>query len=87
MLRKIQGAKATIQSKDLITHETKHAYLKRMVSDGSKRYSIVQAARQMILSQEMPQRRLRQHSQKWNRGAIKGRSPQQIERPTEAYGD
>jgi hypothetical protein len=37
-----------------------------MVSDGSKRQSMIQAARQLILSQELP-KRLQQHSLKWGR--------------------
>lgn len=64
MLQKIHGARPSINKADIVKHAKKAKYLKKMVSDGSKRQSIIQAARQMIISQELP-RRLHQHSLKW----------------------
>jgi hypothetical protein len=66
MLKMIHAAKPTIQAKELLKHEKRSNQLKKMVSEGTKRQSIIQAARQLIISQEVP-RRLHQHSQKWNR--------------------
>jgi hypothetical protein len=56
MLRKIHGARPSIKNSEFVKHEKKSKYLKKMVSDGSKRQSIIQAARAMIISQELPKR-------------------------------
>jgi hypothetical protein len=56
MLRKIHAAKPSIQNSELLKHERKSQYLKKMVSDGNKGQNILQAARMMILSQELPKR-------------------------------
>mmetsp|Transcript_9386 Transcript_9386/g.14303 ORF Transcript_9386/g.14303 Transcript_9386/m.14303 type:complete len:155 (+) Transcript_9386:941-1405(+) len=53
MLRKIHFAQPSIKLSDLRRHELKTNKLKKMVSDGSKRQSLAQAARDIILSQEL----------------------------------
>lgn len=45
MLKKIHFVKPTVQLKDHQKHATKHKQLKEMVSEGSMRQAIVQAAR------------------------------------------
>ena len=52
MLKKIHNAKPTVRNSDLLKHEAKTKQLKKMVSDGAKRQSILDAAREMIITKE-----------------------------------
>ena len=53
MLQKIHYAKPTVQNKVLRKHEERTNQLKKMVSDGSRRQAVMQAARQLILSKDL----------------------------------
>lgn len=52
MLKKIHDAKPTIKNSEYKKHEEKVQKLKKMVSDGSNRLSLVQVARDQVLFQQ-----------------------------------
>ena len=53
MIKKIHCAQPTIKVTEFRNHEKQAKKLKKIVSTGDKRQSIVQAARELILSQEL----------------------------------
>ena len=52
MLKKIHYVKPSVQAKEHQKHAQRSQQLKDMVSDGSRRQAIIQAARQLIISQD-----------------------------------
>lgn len=52
MLKKIHFVKPSVQSREHQKHAQRSKQLKNMVSDGSKRQSLVQAARELIISKD-----------------------------------
>ena len=71
MLKKIHYAKPSVQSSEHKKFHQKTQKLKKMVSDGSKRQSIVQAARDLIISQEIKvNKRLGQSKHSKNNSSI-----------------
>jgi hypothetical protein len=52
MLKKIHGAEPTVKAVELRRHEQQVKRLKKMVSDGGQRQSLIQVARDQVLAQQ-----------------------------------